>query len=75
MTWEGSPEPFYNSNVMPVKDVFSQSLGVLKDTVSLRSSGPGDQVAIYLDKAMVEKTGGNFTVTLEGLNRLSYTPD
>lgn len=64
----------YSNGVYPQRDVFSEALGTLKDTVSLRGSGPGDQMHFYLDKAMVEKTNGNFTVTLEGLNLISYTP-
>lgn len=64
----------YTSNVNVKRDAFSPVLKTLKDTVSLRGSGPGDQIAIYLNKSMVEKTGGRFTVTLEELNQISYDP-
>jgi len=45
-----------------------------KDAVYLRGFGPGDQIAIYLDRSMVEETKGEFTVTLERLNVIIYTP-
>lgn len=66
----------YTSNVYPERNVFSSAMNtVFEDAVSLRSSGPGDQIAIYLDRSMVEKTNGVFTVTLEGLNRIDYVPE
>ncbi len=58
-----------NANVKP--DVYSKD-GVLKDMVSLAGSGPGDQFCIYMKKELLEKTGGNFTISLEGLNDISY---
>lgn len=56
-------------------DVFSSSLKTtIEDAVSGRSIGPGCQMAIYLKKSVVEQTKGQFTVTLEGLNLISYVP-
>lgn len=57
------------------RDIFSPSLGTtIEDTVSLRGVGPGCQMAIYLKRSVVEQTGGQFTVTLKGLNLISYVP-
>lgn len=65
----------YTCNVYPKRNVFSPSMNaVFEDAVSLRSNGPGDQIAIYLDRSIVEKTNGEFTVILEGLNRIDYVP-
>lgn len=63
----------YSSNVYPRLDA-STTVKTLENTVSLRGSGPGDQIAMYLEKSMVEKTKGKFTVILEGLNLISYIP-
>jgi len=63
----------YTDKVWVKKDVYTQN-GVLNDMVSLRGSGPGDQFAFYIKKSVVDKTDGNFTVTLENLNLISYVP-
>lgn len=66
----------YVSNVNVNPSVFSASLKTsFENAVSLRSYGPGDQVAVYLDRSVVEKTGGHFIITLEGLNLISYIPE
>jgi len=69
-----SKEHTLSSSVNVKKDVFSQELGTVKKMVSLRGSGPGDQIWIYIKKDLFEKTKGNFTVYLENLNDISYAP-
>ncbi|NLO83056.1 MAG: hypothetical protein GX094_08390 [Clostridiales bacterium] len=57
------------------RDVFSLSLDTtIEDAVSLRGTGPGSQMAIYLKRSVVEQTKGDFTVELESLNLISYVP-
>lgn len=42
------------------RNIFSPSLGTtVEDAVSLRSAGPGCQMAIYLKRLVVEQTGVN----------------
>lgn len=74
VNFEENDRHSFTNKVMVQKDVSSSDFGILKNTASLRSSGPGDQIGIYLDRSMVEKTNGNFTVTFEGLNLISYVP-
>lgn len=70
---EDDGEYAYTSDANPRRDVILSATGLkVKNAVSLRSHGPGDQIAIYLDRAMVEKSNGEFSVILEGLNQISY---
>ncbi|AEE95501.1 hypothetical protein [Mahella australiensis] len=71
---EQNGEHSYTNNVNVKKHVLTSEFGTIKNVTSMRSFGPGDQMAIYLDKSMVEKTKGNFTITFDGLNLISYIP-
>jgi Antirepressor regulating drug resistance, predicted signal transduction N-terminal membrane component len=66
--------PTYTGSIWIDRDaVFGQT--IFNSSVSLTSTGPGDQFGIYIRKDLVEKTKGSFKISLENINRISYTSD